>query len=87
VLRTCGTNRARQFGIPEASVAGDCFPTPRLLKHGRQVQGGPPERGVRPKDSFKLMKSESRKITVTNANRTSEIVKNFAGIVCGVTSP
>ena len=38
-------------------------------------------------DSFRLMKSDNRKITVTNASVISPSVSTFAGIVCGVISP
>lgn len=38
-------------------------------------------------ESFRLMKSESRKITVKKASVTSISVTSFAGIDCGVTSP
>lgn len=39
------------------------------------------------RESFRLTKSESRKITVKKASTTSIIVTSLAGIVCGVTSP
>ena len=38
-------------------------------------------------ESFKLMKSDSRKITVKNASSSSIMVTSLAGIVCGVMSP
>lgn len=82
-------------GVPMSKLAGHatshCVTALPANFEYRSVLSQSPQReyGFRGgrSESFKLMKSDNRKITVKNASNSSIIVTNLAGIVCGVASP